>query len=38
MPFKNIYVVWMIYKELNRRIFRVFSVVFVYFSASTEKS
>ena len=28
----------MIYKQLNKRIFRVLSVIFVYFSANTEKT
>ena len=35
MPIINISVMLIIYKQINKRIFRAFSVIFVYFSAST---
>ena len=38
MPNKNISVMWIIHKQISKRIFRVFSVIFVYFSANTEKN
>ena len=37
IPMKNISVLYMIHKQVNKRIFRVFPVIFVYFSANTEK-
>ena len=37
IPIKNISVLKIIDKQLNKRIFRVFSVIFVYFIANSEK-
>ena len=34
---KNVSVLWTIYKQLNKRIFGVFSAIFVYFSANREE-
>ena len=34
----NIYVLWIIYKQLNKRSFCVFLVIFVFFSANTLKN
>ena len=38
MAIKNIFVLKIIYKRLNKGIFRVFLVIFVYFSACSEKT
>ena len=38
IPIKNISVLYIIYKQVIKRIFRVFPVIFVYFSANTEET
>ena len=38
MAIKNISVLYIIYKQLDKRILHVFLVIFVYFSANSEKN